>query len=182
MAKRRDFLLGAAATAAAAAVLRPSKSKAQTKREEMIALKEGFVGQYQGGVYLLPATDETVQWGWFNNAEPPRARIKSGDTIILETMMASQNQVLPGVSIEEITRLRVDNPGRGPHTITGPVFIEGAEPGDVLKVKINRIVPRTYGCNWNLPGELGLGQFPKLFPKPQAKYFYLDMADRKSVV
>lgn len=164
MAKRRDFLLGGAATAAAASVLRPSKTKAQTKREEMIALQEGFVGQYQGGVYLLPATDETVQWGWFNNAETPRARIQSGDTIILETMMASQNQILPGVSIEEITRLRVDNPGRGPHTITGPVFIEGAEPGDVLKVKINRIVPRTYGCNWNLLATWVSVSFPSFSP------------------
>ncbi|WP_348251963.1 acetamidase/formamidase family protein [Leptolyngbya sp. FACHB-1515] len=76
--------------------------------------------------------------------------------------MASLNQVLPGVSIEEITRLRVDNPGRGPHSVTGPIFVEGAQPGDVLKVRINRIVPRTYGANWNLPGSLNLGQFPTL--------------------
>ncbi|HEY9877359.1 MAG TPA: acetamidase/formamidase family protein [Leptolyngbyaceae cyanobacterium] len=175
MPKRRDFLLGSAATAAITSLAHAPKAKAQTQREEIQALQEGYVGQYQGGVYLLPATDETVQWGWFNNAEPPRARVKSGDTIILETMMASQNQVLPGVSIEKITKLRVDNPGRGPHTVTGPIFIEGAQPGDVLKVKINRIVPRSYGCNWNLPGELKLGQFPQLFPEPQAKHFYLDL-------
>jgi acetamidase/formamidase len=126
-------------------------------------------------VYLLPATDETVQWGWFNNAEPPRARIKSGDTVVMETMMASLNQILPGVSIEEITKLRVDNPGRGPHTITGPIFVEGAAPGDVLKVRINRIVPRTYGSNWNLPGKLNLGQFPTVFTEPQVKHFFLDL-------
>ena len=157
MPNRRDFLLGGAAAAAAVSVLPKTQVHAQTRREEINALQQGFVGQYQGGVYLLPATNETVQWGWFNNAEPPRAQIKSGDTIVLETMMASQNQILPGVSIEQITKLRVDNPGRGPHTITGPIFIEGAKPGDILKVKINRIVPRTYGANWNLPGELKLG-------------------------
>lgn len=173
MPKRRDFLLGGAAAATAISVF--PKAQAQTKREEIKALQQGFVGQYQGGVYLLPATDETVQWGWFNNAETPRARIKSGDTIILETMMASQNQILPGVSIEQITKLRVDHPGRGPHTVTGPIFIEGAQPGDVLKIKINRIVPRTYGTNWNLPGELKLGQFPSLFATAQAKHFYLDL-------
>jgi acetamidase/formamidase len=93
----------------------------------------------------------------------------------METMMASMNQVLPGVSIEEITRLRVNNPGRGPHTITGPIFVEGAAPGDTLKVKINRIVPRTYGSNWNLPGNLALGQFPTRFPEPQVKHFFLDL-------
>ncbi len=175
MPNRRDFLLGSAATAAAVSILPKTQVNAQTRREEINALQQGFVGQYQGGVYLLPATNETVQWGWFNNAEPPRAQIKSGDTIILETMMASQNQVLPGVSIEKITKLRVDNPGRGPHTITGPIYIEGAKPGDILKVKINRIVPRSYGTNWNLPGELKLGQFPNLFNQAQAKHFYLDL-------
>lgn len=175
MPNRREFLLGG--TVAAAATLLPNKLTAQTptNRPEMAALQEGYVGQYQGGVYLLPANDETVQWGWFNNAETPRARIKSGDTVVMETMMASMNQVLPGVSIEEITRLRVNNPGRGPHTITGPIFVEGAAPGDTLKVKINRIVPRTYGSNWNLPGNLALGQFPTSFPEPQVKHFFLDL-------
>lgn len=173
MPNRRDFLFGTAATGTAFIA---SQVRAQTNsRPEIAALGQGYVGQYQGGVYLLPATDETVQWGWFNNAEPPRARIKSGDTVIMETMMASLNQILPGVSIDEITKLRVDNPGRGPHSVTGPIFVEGAAPGDVLKVKINRIVPRTYGANWNLPGKLNLGQFPTEFPEPQVKHFYLDL-------
>lgn len=179
MPKRRDFLLGG--TTAAAAVMVTSQVEAQkTTRPEMKALQKGYVGQYQGGVYLLPATDETVQWGWFDNAESPRARIKSGDTVVMETMMASMNQVLPGVPIDQITKLRVDNPGRGPHSVTGPIFVEGAKPGDVLRVRINRIVPRTYGSNWNLPGNLGLGMFPKIFTEAQVKHFYLDMGRRKT--
>ncbi|MBW4621294.1 MAG: acetamidase/formamidase family protein [Cyanosarcina radialis HA8281-LM2] len=177
MPKRRDFLLGSAAVAAAVS----SQVQAQeTNRPEMQALQEGYVGQYEGGVYLLPATNETVQWGWFNNSEPPRARIKSGDTVVMETMMASLNQVLPGVPIDKITKLRVDNPGRGPHSVTGPIFVEGAAPGDVLRVRINRIVPRPYGANWNLPGNLGLGLFPKEFAEAQVKHFYLDMGRRKT--
>jgi acetamidase/formamidase len=60
--------------------------------------------------------------------------------------------------------------------LTGPVYIEGAEPGDVLKVRINRIVPRAYGTNFNVPGMFG--QFPGKFPEGQVKYFYLDL-DRK---
>lgn len=182
MPNRRDFLLGGAvaATAATAVSLHPKAQAQETKRPEMKALKQGYVGQYEGGVYLLPATDETVQWGWFNNAEPPRARIRSGDTVVMETMMASLNQILPGVPIDEITRLRVDNPGRGPHTVTGPIFVEGAMPGDVLKIRINRIVPRNYGANWNLPGNLKLGQFPDKFPEAQVKHFYLDLARGKT--
>ncbi len=119
---------------------------------------------------------ETTQWGWFNNAQPPVLHVRSGDTIIFETMMHSHNQVVPGTSIETIKKLRTDFPGRGPHTLTGPVFVEGAEPGDVLKVHINKIVPRSYGANFNVPGMFG--EFPSKFPDGQVKYFYLDL-DRK---
>ena len=128
--------------------------------------------RYGGKVHLLPATMETTQWGWFNNAQPPVLRIHSGDTVILETMMHSHNQVVPGVTIEAIKKLRTDHPGRGPHTMTGPIYVEEAEPGDVLKVHINKIVPRAYGTNFNVPGMFG--EFPTLFPEGQVKYFYLD--------
>lgn len=129
-----------------------------------------------GTLHILPATLETTQWGWFNNAQPPVMYIQSGDTVIVETMMHSHNQLVPGVPVEELKKLRTDWPGRGPMTLTGPIYVEGAEPGDVLKVKINKIVPRAYGANFNLPGFLGA--FPTLFPEGQVKYFYLDW-DRK---
>ena len=132
--------------------------------------------RYPGKVHLLPATMETTQWGWFNNAQPPVLRVDSGDSIVFETMMHSHNQVVPGTTIEQIKKLRTDFPGRGPHTLTGPVYIEGAEPGDVLRVRINKIVPRAYGTNFNVPGMFG--QFPTRFPEGQVKYFYLDL-DRK---
>src|SRR5262245_12970777 len=75
-------------------------------------------------VHVLPATLETTQWGWFDNAQAPVLRVKSGDTIALETMMHSHNQVVPGATIEQIKKLRTDFPGRGPHTLTGPIYIE----------------------------------------------------------
>lgn len=124
-------------------------------------------------VHLLPATLETTQWGWFNNAQPPVLRVNSGDTIVMETMMHSHNQVIPGTTIEQIKKLRTDFPGRGPHTLTGPIYIEGAEPGDVLKVTINKIVPRAYASNFNVPGMFG--QFPQQFPDGQVRYMYLDL-------
>jgi acetamidase/formamidase len=133
--------------------------------------------RYGGQVHLLPATMDTTQWGWFNNAQPPVLHVKSGDTIIFETMMHSHNQVVPGTTIEQIKKLRTDYPGRGPHTLTGPVYVEGAEPGDVLKIQINKIVPRAYGTNFNVPGMFG--EFPSKFPDGQVKYFYLDL-ERKT--
>src|SRR5436853_2203838 len=129
--------------------------------------------RHGGQVHLLPATLETTQWGWFNNAQPPVLHVDSGDTILFETMMHSHNQVVPGVTIEQIKKLRTDFPGRGPHTMTGPVYIEGAEPGDVLRVHINKIVPRAYATNFNVPGMFG--EFPGKFPDGQVKYFYLDL-------
>ncbi len=143
--------------------------------EAFALLKQRSLAQRVGRVHILPATPDTTQWGWFDNAQAPVLSIQSGDTVVMETMMAAGNQILPGVSIEQITKLRLDNPGRGPHTITGPIYVEGAEPGDVLKIRINRIVPRTYGANWNLPGALKLGQFPDEFPEGQVRYFYFDL-------
>src|SRR5690242_2293745 len=46
-------------------------------------------------MHMLPATLETTQWGWFDNAQPPVMRVNSGDTIVLETMMHSHNQIVP---------------------------------------------------------------------------------------
>jgi acetamidase/formamidase len=124
-------------------------------------------------IHVLPATLETTQWGWFDNAQPPVLRVRSGDTIILETMMHSHNQVVPGATIEQIKKLRTDFPGRGPHTLTGPIYIEEAQPGDVLKVRINKIVPRAYASNFNVPGMFG--QFPNVYKDGQVKYVYLDL-------
>lgn len=129
--------------------------------------------KFPGKVHLLPATLETTQWGWFDNAQAPVLTVNSGDTVVMETMMHAHNQVVPGKTIEELKKLRTDHPGRGPHTLTGPIYVEGAEPGDVLKVKLNRIVPRAYGTNFNVPGMFG--QFPKEFQDGQVKYLYLDM-------
>jgi acetamidase/formamidase len=140
------------------------------------SLRVVTASRLSGTVHVLPATMETTQWGWFNNAQPPVMKVNSGDTVVLETMMHSHNQVIPGKTIEEIKKLRTDHPGRGPHTVTGPIYIEGAEPGDLLKVKINKIVPRAYATNFNVPGMFG--QFPKEFQDGQVKYFYLDL-DKK---
>src|SRR6266852_8976884 len=97
-----------------------------------------------GKVHLLPATMETTQLGWYDNAQKPVLTIKPGDTVVMETMMHFHDQLVPGgATLDALAKIRQDNPGRGAHTLTGPIYVEGAEPGDVLKVKINKIVPRS---------------------------------------
>jgi acetamidase/formamidase len=126
----------------------------------------------QGTVHILPATMETTQWGWYDNAQKPVLTVKPGDTVIMETMMHFHDQFMPGKTLADLAKIRAANPGRGAHTLTGPIYVEGAEPGDVLKVQINKIVPRAYGMNVNYPGIAGL--FPKEFPEGQIRLVYLD--------
>src|ERR1700688_4255870 len=103
--------------------------------------------KYPGHVYVLAATLETTQWGWFDNAELPRLVIDSGDSVVVETMSHSHGQLWPGRTIEELKKLRTDWPGRGPMSLTGPIYVNGAEPCDSLRIKIQKIVPRPWAAN-----------------------------------
>lgn len=124
--------------------------------------------------YLLPGTPATSQWGVFNNAQPPVLSINPGETVVIETVAAAANQVVPGTTIEQVIQLNTAVEGRGPHTLTGPIYVNGAEPGDTVKIHINKIVPRSYASNDSTPGK---GLFPEIFSNkhPYVKYYYLDV-------
>jgi acetamidase/formamidase len=134
-------------------------------------------GSGKGRVIRLEGTPDTTQFGWYNNAQAPVLRIRSGDTVVMETLIHGHKQVAPDLTIEQMTarakQEQAESPGRGPHSITGPVYVEGAKPGDTLKIDIGRIVPTSYALNFNYPGFAGA--FPKQFPQGQVKYFYLDL-------
>src|SRR3989441_156352 len=106
-----------------------------------------------GKHHTLPATLETVQWGWLDPKEPPKLTINSGDTVSIETMMHAHNKVQQGITMEQIVELRKANPGGGPHSMTGPIYVNGAEPGDVMEIRILKIVPKSFGITFNLPGK-----------------------------
>jgi len=127
--------------------------------------------------YSLPATPENVQWGWYDINEKPKLVIHSGDTVSIETLSHSLGQIKPGVEMEEIVKLRKDNPGGGPHSITGPIYVSEAEPGDTLEIQILRIVPKDDAFNFNIPGK----EFPTVgllapeFPEGFVRYYKLDL-------
>jgi acetamidase/formamidase len=141
-----------------------------------VSLAVATAASAEGKRHRLTATPESVQWGWLDPKEPPKLTIASGDTVSIETLMHARDQIQPGVSIEKIVELRKANPGGGPHSLTGPVLVTGAEPGDVLEIRILKIVPKKVGANFNLPGKEfpTIGALAKEFPEGYVKYFDID--------
>jgi acetamidase/formamidase len=134
--------------------------------------------QESGRHYSLPATPANVQWGWYDPNEKPKLTVHSGDTVSIETLPHSLGQIKPGVGMDKIVELRKQNDGGGPHSITGPIYVEGAEAGDTLEVRILKIVPNTEAVNFNLPGKEfpTVGLLPQEFPEGFVRYFKLDLA------
>jgi acetamidase/formamidase len=133
--------------------------------------------------YSLPATPENVQWGWYDPSEKPRLVVNSGDTVSIETISHSLGQIKPGADMDKIVQLRKENDGGGPHSITGPIYVSGAEPGDTLEIHILKIVPKEDAFNFNLPGK----EFPSVgllaaeFPEGFVRYYKLDLARMQTV-
>jgi acetamidase/formamidase len=133
-----------------------------------------------GKHHTLAATLDTVQWGWLDPKEAPKLTVNSGDTISIETMMHSHDKVQPGITMEQVVELRKANPGGGPHSVTGPIFVNGAEPGDVLEIRILRIEPKPFAVNFNLPGKdfPTIGALASEMPDGFIRFFTLDLQKR----
>jgi acetamidase/formamidase len=113
----------------------------------------------QPKTHRLEATPQTVAYGYYWSEAKPVLRIASGDIIDVDTLLTSTPSRLEqaGVKPEDVQpslRAIVDSvtdKGPGGHILTGPVFVEGAEPGDTLEVKILSIelaIPYGYnGCS-----------------------------------
>ena len=78
--------------------------------------------------------------------------------------------------LEKIVELRKANPGGGPHSLTGPIFVKGAKAGDVMEIRIRKIVPKRVGANFNLPGKEfpTIGALAPQFPEGYVRYFDID--------
>ena len=91
---------------------------------------------------VLEATPQNVVIGHYDAATPPVLRIKSGDTVEIHTLGVGTPRALMAAGLPEsqvepalLAVVKANPTGRG-HFLTGPVFVEGAEPGDVLEVQI----------------------------------------------
>src|SRR6267142_2530184 len=116
---------------------------------------------------LLPAN---VHWGYYDAGVKPVLRVASGDTIRVETMVARGLQRLRSAGVPEgeipnalkVVESTVTERGPGAHPLTGPVWIEGAEIGDTLEVKIVGFeFLHPYGVSGFIPNN---GTLPDDFP------------------
>ena len=105
--------------------------------------------------YVLEPSATTVAWGYYWSEAPPVLRIQSGDFVTIHTLLTSNPERLlaAGVPQNKIEKELYDvqavkEKGPGGHVLTGPIFIEGAEPGDVLEVRFKTIdLAIPYGYN-----------------------------------
>ena len=165
----KNLLMLAAVGALVCAVSSPAPAQNEKKAEA----KKSASGHH----YSLAATADTVQWGWLDPNEKPKLTIDSGDTVSVETWYHALDQIKPDLPMERIVALRKANDGGGPHSLTGPIYVNGAEPGDTLEIRFLKIVPKEYGQNFNLPGKdfPTVGILASEFPEGFVRYYKLDL-------
>ena len=140
----------------------------------------------------LRSTPETVSWGWIAADLPPVLRIQSGQTVRIDTVTnqginTKQDPVTyfaaAGIRPEQVLQDAKDifskvqrAEGAGPHILTGPIYVEDAQPGDMLEVRILDVEFRVpYGVNSTGPA---WGVLPDLLAQPQLKIIKLDLERR----
>jgi acetamidase/formamidase len=130
--------------------------------------------------YTLKATPKTVAWGYYDASAAPVLRIHSGDSVEFETLITNsptglEKAGLPPEQVQQNLRdiyKEVTDKGPGGHILNGPVYIEEAEPGDTLEVRIQKIdlaIPYAY----NAFG-INRGFLPEDFPYRKMRIIPLD--------
>lgn len=130
--------------------------------------------------HRLSASPETTHWGYFEAGLGPVLRVADGARVTIETVSGARD-VLPAASsgfhvppaLHAIHDAQVGLPF-GPHILTGPVHVEGAEPGDVLEVRILDVaLGQDWGFNFHRPLA---GTLPDDFPGTHLMHIGLDAA------
>ncbi len=124
--------------------------------------------------HFLNPTPKTVHWGHFNAAIPAVLQIESGDEVVIDTFSGGMSEVADPSLFRPEHRLIVDTVPQilGPHILTGPVHIKGAEPGDTLEVRILDI-ELTTDWGWNIIRPLR-GALPEDFPNLSRRVIPID--------
>jgi acetamidase/formamidase len=129
-------------------------------------------------LHELPLAPENVHWGYYSGSLEPVLRVDSGDSVRVETLLARglERLLLAGADPDQIPqRLKdvdaaITDRGPGAHPLTGPMWVEGAEPGDVVEVRmLDFELLHPFGLSYFVPGS---GTLPEDFP-----YTYLRVTE-----
>src|SRR5512138_224418 len=139
--------------------------------------------QKAGRTHALEASPTTVAYGYYSPTATPALRIASGDIVDVTTMLTNvpdrleRAGVAPNDVEPELREIvgKVTDKGPGGHILTGPIFVEGADSGDVLEVRIESIdlaIPYAYNGfgpkrGW-LPEDFDYGR-TKIIPLDKGK-------------
>jgi acetamidase/formamidase len=174
--RARRNLLRASGFMGVLAAVQPWFGKPAYAENATTSARTGSFRTDQGRVHVVASDKRTVRLGVFDTSLPPILTVDSGDRIVFpNTWSHFLNELQPGVPIATLAKLRRDNPGKGPHTIIGPIAVRNAEPGDVLEIRYEKLEPFTWGATFNNPVSLGTGLLPQDFPQGQVKYLKLDL-------
>jgi acetamidase/formamidase len=121
--------------------------------------------------HSLSAAPTHSRW---NRDLKPRLVIAPGDTVRLECQDASGAQVRPGMTVAEYLKIDRDRI----HALTGPIFVEGAEPGDVLEIKVLTVAHKGWGWSSVIAG---LGFLKDRFADPYLFHWQLEDAVSRSL-
>ena len=116
--------------------------------------------------HRVPAGPETAHWGTFSATHDPVLTIESGDSVTLECVSGPSDAMPPpgsGMVVPAaLSAIHAHTPQRGPHILTGPVAVAGAQPGDMLEIRVDHI---EFGADWGFCGHRPLfGTLPEDFP------------------
>jgi Predicted acetamidase/formamidase len=116
-------------------------------------------------VHTFKITPDKAYNGMLESTIPPVLTIENGDSVVFNTIMLLEGKLRADMTMPELLALRKEVLGRGnsAYAFTGPFFIKGAEPGDVLEIRIKKIVPGDYGVTYIYPDEMKLGGLPDGF-------------------
>jgi acetamidase/formamidase len=146
-------------------------------------------GQSPKPDHHLHSIPENMVWGYFAADTAPKLKIKSGESVLIDTVSLGgltdekpeQFFIDHGLSLDDpvvkesiAIKKEVKSIGIRGHMMTGPIYIEGAEPGDTLEIRVLDIKSRLpYGMNSGGPGRGGL---PDVIPRPYSKYIPFDVS------
>ena len=132
-------------------------------------------------LHHLAPTPATVRFGMFDASFPPVMTVHSGDTVVLECVSGGTESMPPpdmGLAVPPALQAiqAASLPRMGGHILTGPVAIEGAAPGDMLEVHVDKI---EFGADWGFCGFRPLlGTLPEDFPERYITHIPIDRARR----